>query len=325
MVERRVSPRNRAVADGAIRGESSGHVVWVGRLLEIRHVTRRAGGRHRRVAAVHMALRARHLGVRAAEGPSRHGMVEVHIHPRTGVVAAAATGGEAGIDVIGIVGRSPVLGVATQAVHGRAFEAATYVARRAVQRGVHAGEGEPGKAQVVKFSAEPGIHAVACLAGSRETRSRVIGIAGLLELRRMAAQTVGGESLELAHSCVFMAAVALQQGMRSHQRKAVEMLLDVLHRDPPPFHVVAVFAVRSKLAAVNIGMAVRAFRAGIAENQVGVTLAAGDCFVHAAQGKLRLIVIKFRNITDRLPSGEGVAVLAGEIQIAVRAAGGGVS
>lgn len=325
VVERRIGPGNCAVADGTIGGESAGNVVRVSGLLEICHVARRARGRHRRIAAVHVALRAGQLGVRAAQRPSRHGMVEVHVHPRTGVMAAATTGGESGIDVIGIVGRSPVLGVATQAVHGRAFEAATYVARGAVQRGVHAGEGKTGKAQVVEFGSEPGIHAVACLAGSRETRSRVIGIAGLLELRPMAAQTVGGEPLELAHRGVLVAAVALQQRVRSHQRKTVEVLLDVLHRNSPPFHVVAVFAVRSKLAAVNVGVAVRAFRAGIAEHQVRVALAARNSFVHPAQGKLRLIVIKFRNVADWLPGGEGMAVLAGEIQVAVRAARGGVS
>ena len=166
---------------------------------------------------------------------------------------------------------------------------------------------------------------MACLASGGKARSRVIGIAGLLELCRMAAQTIGGEPLELADGCVLMAAVALQQGVRSHQRKAVEVLLDVLHRNSPAFHVVAVFAVRSKLAAVNIGVAIRAFRAGIAEHQVRVTLPAGDSFVHAAQRKLGLIVIKFGNAANRLPRGKGVAVLAGEIQVSVRAALSGVS
>ena len=139
MVEGCVSPRNRAVADGAIGGEPAGNVVRVGRLLKIRHVARGASGRHRRVAAVNMALRAGHLGMRAAQRPSRHGMVEVHVHPRTGVVATAATGGESGIDVIGIVGRSPILGMATEAVHRCALKATAHVARRAVQRSVHAG------------------------------------------------------------------------------------------------------------------------------------------------------------------------------------------
>ena len=139
VIERRVSPGNRAVADGAIRREPTGNVVRISRLLKIRHVARRTGGRHRRIAAVHVALRAGRLGMRAAQWPSRHGMVEVHVHPGTGVVAAAATGGESGIDVIRIVGRSPILGMATEAVHRRAFKTTAHVAGRAVQRSVHAG------------------------------------------------------------------------------------------------------------------------------------------------------------------------------------------
>jgi len=325
VVERRIRPGNRAVANGTIRGEPSGNVVRIGRLLEIRHVARRARGWHRSVAAVHVALRARHLGMRAVKRPARHGMVKVHVHPRTGVVAAAAAGGESGIDVIGIVGGSPILGMATEAVHRRAFKATAHVACRAVQRSVHAGEGKAGKTQVIKFGSEPGIHAVACLAGSGETRSCVIRIAGLLELCRMTAQTIGGESLELAYGSVLVAAVALQQRVRSHQRKAIEVLLYVLHRNSPPFHVVAVFAARSKLAPVNVGVAIRAFHAGVAEHQVGMALPARHSFVQAAQGKLRLVVIKFRNVANRLPGSEGVAVLAGQIQISVRAACAGIS
>jgi hypothetical protein len=122
-----------------------------------------------------------------------------------------------------------------------------------------------------------------------------------------------------------MTAVALQQRVRSHQRKSIEVLLDVLHRNSPASHVVAVFAVRSELPAVNIGVAIRAFRAGVAEYQVSVALAARDSFVHAAQRKLGVIVIKFGNVANRLPRGKGMAVLTGEIQVSVRAARGGVS
>lgn len=56
MVEFRIGPRNRAVANGAISGEPSGHVIGVGRLLKIRHVARGAGRGHGRVTAVDVAL-----------------------------------------------------------------------------------------------------------------------------------------------------------------------------------------------------------------------------------------------------------------------------
>jgi hypothetical protein len=34
---------------------------------------------------------------------------------------------------------------------------------------MHAGEGKPGEAQVIKLRSEPGVHAVALLAGSGKT------------------------------------------------------------------------------------------------------------------------------------------------------------
>ena len=84
----------------------------------------------------------------------------------------------------------------------------------------------------------------------------------------------------------------------------------------------AVLAAGAELPAMDIGVAVGAFCARVREHQIGVALAAADPFVHAAQGELGLIVVKLRNVADRLPGRESVAVLAGEIQVAVRAARG---
>jgi len=153
----------------------------------------------------------------------------------------------------------------------------------------------------------------------------VVGIRGLLELCRMTAEAIGGEPLELPHRRILVAAVALQKRVRPHQRETVEVLLDVLHRNAPAPYVVAILATSSKLAAMDIGVAVGAFRARVREHQIAVALPAADSFVHAAQGELGLIVVKLRNVADGLPGRESVAVLAGEIQIAVRAARGGVS
>lgn len=111
--------------------------------------------------------------------------------------------------------------------------------------------------------------------------------------------------------------------MRSHKRKAVEVLLDVLHRHPPAPDVVALFAVGSKLAAMNVGVAIGALRARVAEHQVAVALAAGYAFMHAAQGELGLVVVKLGHVANRLPGGKGVAVLTRQGEITVRAASGG--
>ena len=169
VVELSIGPGSCAVADGAVRRESGGGVIGIRRLLEVRHVARRTGGRHGAVAAVDMALRAGHLHVRAGQRPACHGMVKIHVHPRTGAVAGGATGGKSRRDVIGIVGCGPILGVATQAIHRRALEAPSGMTGVAVQRGVHAGERKAGEPQMIKFRPEPRIHAVAFLAGTGES------------------------------------------------------------------------------------------------------------------------------------------------------------
>lgn len=84
-------------------------------------------------------------------------------------MAGGAAGGKSCRDVIGIAGSSPILRVTAQAIHRRALEAAADVTGGAVQGGVHAGEGKAGEAQVIEFGSEPGVHAVAFLAGSGKT------------------------------------------------------------------------------------------------------------------------------------------------------------
>lgn len=240
-------------------------------------------------------------------------------------MAGGATGGKTRLDVIGIISSGEILGMAAHATSRSSLEIAAGVAGRALQVGVHAGQGKAGEAQVIKLGSEPRVHAVARLAGGRETGGGMVGIGGLLELGRMATDAIRGESLELAHRRILVAAVALQQGMRSHQRKAVEVLLHGLHADPPAFYGVAIFATSAELAPVDIRVAVRALRARVPEHQVGMALPAGYPFMHPAQGKLGVVVIKLRDIADRLPGCEAVTVLARQIQITVRVARSGLA
>lgn len=58
-------------------------------------------------------------------------------------------------------------------------------------------------------------------------------------------------------------------------------------------------------------MAICAMCADIFEDQAGVTLCAGDLFVHSAQRIACVIVIEFRIRPDGFPTRIGVAVLAG--------------
>jgi len=69
---------------------------------------------------------------------------------------------------------------------------------------------------------------------------------------------------------------------------------------------------------VDIGVAILAVLPHIIENRFDVALGAADRLVHPAQRIAGLIVIEFRNRPDGFPSRGGVAVLTGDIQIAVR-------
>src|SRR5690242_4549224 len=101
--------------------------------------------------------------------------------------------------------------------------------------------------------------------------------------------------------------------MRPDQGKAILVLVDLLDGHVPTAYVVALFAVGSELAAVDVGVTIRAFAAHISEHHLDVTLRAGHALVHAAQGIASLIVIKLRNRADRLPPRRGVAVLTGNV------------
>lgn len=107
--------------------------------------------------------------------------------------------------------------------------------------------------------------------------------------------------------------------MRSEQRKPVLVVLDLLHGNLPSPDRMALLASRSELPLVNVGVAIGALGPHIAEHQLGMACGTADAHVHAAQREFRLVVIKFWDAADRLPSAEGVAVLARDIEWAVGA------
>ncbi len=121
----------------------------------------------------------------------------------------------------------------------------------------------------------------------------------------------------MAGCFAFVAIGALQHGVSADQRKAVLVVPDLLIGSFPTFHRVALFASGAELAAVNIGVAVRATGACVLEHQIGVALAAGHLDVHSAQRIAGLVVVEFGDVADRFPVGGGVAVFAGDLDGAV--------
>jgi hypothetical protein len=95
------------------------------------------------------------------------------------------------------------------------------------------------------------------------------------------------------------------------------MLFQLIGANVPPLDGMALGAIRSELAAVNIGMAAGTIAAYVLEHQIRVALRAGHLFVHASKRVASAVVIELRNTTNGLPARIRVAVFAGDADGAV--------
>ena len=140
----------------------------------------------------------------------------------------------------------------------------------------------------------------------------------------MAGIARGGEAHELSAGCALVARFAGERGVRTNQRKAVLVLLYVLDGNLPSLYRVACLALGPHLSAMDIGVAVSAFLSNISEYKFYVTLRACDFGMHPAQRVGCFAVVEIRHSPDRLPTNAGMAGLAGEIERAMGASGGGI-
>jgi hypothetical protein len=108
-----------------------------------------------------------------------------------------------------------------------------------------------------------------------------------------------------------VAVVALQQGMRSHQRKTILVIANLIERRLPTFHCVAALAVGAELAAVNVGVAISAMGTYILEDQAGMALRAAHLFVHSTQRITSVVMIEFGIRSNGFPTRIGMALLTG--------------
>ena len=129
-----------------------------------------------------------------------------------------------------------------------------------------------------------------------------------------------GETLKLPGGSDLVAGLAIYRRVRADERKTILMVANRGHGDLPAFDGVTRFAIRAKLATVNVRMAVRALLSNIRKDEFHVALSALYFFVHPAQPVARLVVVKLRDTADRLPAKRRVAVLARNTQGAVRIA-----
>lgn len=222
--------------------------------------------------------------------------------------------------MIRILGPIEICHVTGHAIGRCALISAVRVAGGARKLGMCTGQREMSEAGVVKFGAKPPFHAVAGVTRRGQAGGFVIRILRAHEGVQVARLALCGKADELPAGRAFVTGIAVHSSVRPKQREAVLMLMNRVERNVPALHRVALLALRSKLPAMYVGVAVGTFVANVGENQADVTLAAFHFFVHAAQRIFCPVVIKLRNIADGLPTGEAVAVLAGLLQVAVRAA-----
>lgn len=95
------------------------------------------------------------------------------------------------------------------------------------------------------------------------------------------------------------------------------MVTNRLDRCSPALHVVALLTFRAHLAAMNVSVAIGALVTHVGENRAGMTLGARHASMHTAQRESCAAMIELRNIADRLPRGERVAVLTWDVQRSV--------
>src|ERR1035438_9238879 len=210
-----------------------------------------------------MALRASDGGVHAGQRVVRvEGVIECRVEPVGCGVASAAVLGQAELDVRRVVRADEVRLVAGIAGGRRSGENVVNVACGAGQSGVHPGQREPGELEVVEAGAEPTVHGVAALAGGGEAQRNVVENRRL-EVLLMAGVTSRRQSLELPGRGILVALVALHQGVRPYQRKAVLVVANRILRDIPTLDRVATFALGAELAAMNIRVAIGATLADV--------------------------------------------------------------
>lgn len=111
---------------------------------------------------------------------------------------------------------------------------------------------------MVKRSIQPVVCAVATVTRGREFGGDVIRICRACVLCRVAGIALGRHRLELAVGHTLVAGVAIHRSMGPGQREPVVVLLNLLDRDLPPAHGMALLAVGPQLTPVNIGVAVLA-------------------------------------------------------------------
>ena len=147
-------------------------------------------------------------------------------------------------------------------------------------------------------------------------------IGGVLPNLEVAGIALRGKAVENSVGELRVALIALSGRVRAEKREAVLVILDLLNGDIPTVNGVTLGAIRTHLAAMNIGVAIRAIFADIAEYRLDMALRAFHIFVHAAERIAGFVVVELGHSANGTPGCGTVAVFAWEGERAVRATSG---
>jgi len=127
------------------------------------------------------------------------------------------------------------------------------------------------------------------------------------------------EAIELANRSRFVTGIAIHHGVRANQGKTILVLINVVDRYLPAIGVVAQLALRSVLAAMQVGMAVLALVGGVRELQVGMAIATCHSGVTSAKREAGFGMIELDLALNNLPVSRGMTRGARQIHFTVRA------
>ncbi|MGZ4815676.1 MAG: hypothetical protein ACXVZV_09720, partial [Terriglobales bacterium] len=97
----------------------------------------------------------------------------------------------------------------------------------------------------------------------------------------MARQALRGQSEVLSGCVIFVTRLAIKTGVSADEWEAILVLADGLDGNAPSLDRVALLAVGTHLAPVDIRVAIGALRAHVAEHKTVMTLPTGNIGVHA--------------------------------------------
>ena len=115
-----------------------------------------------------------------------------------------------------------------------------------------------------------------------------------------------------------MAAFTIKQGMKTNQRKTGLIML-FPNREPvfPVYRYMAVAAIQTEFAGMDIHMAINTGCTGMGENKRFMTLPAAGFFVGTYQGEPSIRMLKLDRFTFERPAFRTVAQLAIKIDVAM--------